>query len=65
MTRTKEDTLLRYVVAFIVLIVAGLVPQAVCEYKREAFEKKKAAIMAKDIPPLEKCLQMLQLLEPK
>lgn len=29
------------------------------------FEEAKAAIMAKDIPPLEKCLQMLQLLEPK
>lgn len=61
----SEDRLLRYAAAFVVLIVAGLALQAVCEYKREAFEKKKAAIKAKDIPPLEKCLQLLQLLEPK
>lgn len=33
--------------------------------KHNSFEADKAAIMAKDIPPLEKCLQLLQLLEPK
>lgn len=65
MSDHSENRVLRFAAAFVVLVVAGLTLQAVCDHKRAAFEAKKAAIMAKDIPPLEKCMQLLQLLEPK
>lgn len=65
MSDHKDKKCIDWPTAFF-LLIGWCVGQGIISFSRRiAFEEDKAAIMAKDIPPLEKCMQLLQLLEPK